>query len=141
MWERKPVFKLTDTLLRVSYKGEDIAVHPLLEGRGKFRTNYCHYPKYKRYGSNRYQEEKRAQIGPYVAKLFDLIVEDTPNQWGRKVAGILSLKKSYPDKIIEKSCKRAYYYRAPSYQMHERICKTQAYTLPLEEETYEYAKV
>jgi hypothetical protein len=141
---KKVDIELTNTLLRISHGGKDIAVHPVAEGRGKFRTNYCHYPKYKRYTDTAYQKKKRAQmasIGPHAAKIFDLIVEDKPEHWGPKVAGILSLKKSYPDKVIELSCKRAYCYRAPSYQIVKRICKNGAYTLPIEEDTYEYAKV
>ena len=141
---KKVDIEVTDTLLRISYKGEDIAVHPVASGRGNFTTNEAHYPKYKRYTDTDYQEKRRAKmaaIGPYAEKMFYLIAEEKPNNWSRIVCGILSLKKSYPDKIIEASCKRTYHYRAASYQIVKRICRNGSYTLPLEEENYEFAKV
>lgn len=136
--------ELTDTLLRVSYDAKDIAVHERAEGRGRFKTQLSHYPKYKRYTNKDFKKKRRAEmakIGPYAEKMFDLIVKEKPQTFSRIVSGIASLKRSYPKKVIESSCKRAYYYRAPSYQIVKKICKNGAYMLPLEEDRYEPAKV
>jgi transposase len=104
---------LTEKLLKISYQGKEIAVHPHLTGRGNFCTSNSHYPVYKRYCETEYQEKyqvKMAQIGTYSEQLFFLILKEHPRDWHRPVAGILSLAKRYPADIIEASCKRALAY-------------------------------
>ena len=110
---REVEINLTEKLLKISYQGKEIAVHPRLSGRGKFSTSESHYPAYKRYCETEYQERyqvKMAQIGNYCQQLFFLILEEHPRDWHRPVAGILSLAKRYPQDVIEASCKRACYY-------------------------------
>ena len=136
--------ELTENLLKVSHNGKDIAIHPRLAGKGNFSTKNSHYPKHKRYTDVQYQQiykAKMEEIGPYAEKIFNLIVEERPNHWGRIVKGILSLKGRYPNSIIEAACRRAYCFGIASYQVVKRICKNGAYTLPLEEDFYEFAKI
>jgi len=136
--------ELTDNILRISKDEIDIAVHPVAAGKGNFSTIESHYPKHKRMTDSEYQEiyrSKMAQIGSYAEKMFYRIVKDRPNHWGRTVKGILSLKGRYPKSIIEAACRRAYYFGAASYQIVKRICRNGTYSLPLEEETYEFTKI
>ncbi|GAJ07669.1 unnamed protein product, partial [marine sediment metagenome] len=84
---------------------------------------------------------KMAAIGPYTEKLFSLIVKNNRQYWAQPIKGILSLAKKYPEKVIEASCKRAYFYKVKSYQIVKNICGSGAYLLPVEEVGHEYAKV
>ena len=136
---REVEINLTEKLLKISYQGKEIAVHPRLSGRGKFSTSESHYPAYKRYCETEYQERyqvKMAQIGNYCQQLFFLILEEHPRDWHRPVAGILSLAKHYPQDVIEASCKRACYYGITQYSVIKNICHNGSYLLPLEEAIY-----
>ena len=140
--------ELGDKLLKVYYKGKEIAVHPKQEERGVFSTNDSHYPKYKRFSETEYQEKyqvKMSQVGEYAEQLFFLVIERQPRDWGRTVQGILSLLKTYPNNIVNMACKRALAFGVCQYQVVKRICSNGAYALPVEfntseEEIYEYTK-
>jgi len=135
---------LTGDLLKISYGDKDIAIHKRIKARGSFSTVDSHYPKYKKIDETEYRQTYRAKmaaIGDYAQRLFDLIVKNNKNYWAQPVKGILSLRKKYPDDVLEASCKRAYYYGVVSYQTVKNICASGAYNLPLEEVDHEYAKV
>jgi len=127
--------ELAKNLLKVFYQGKEIAVHPRLSGRGKFRTNNSHYPAYKRYSDTEYQERyqaKMAHIGTYAEQLFFLIIKEHPKDWNRTVQGILSLQKIYPREVIEATCKRALSFGVIRYSVIKNICHNGSYILPLE---------
>jgi len=127
--------ELAKNLLKVFYQGKEIAVHPRLSGRGKFRTNNSHYPAYKRYSDTEYQERyqaKMAHIGTYAEQLFFLIIKEHPKDWNRTVQGILSLQKIYPREVIEAACKRALSFGVIRYSVIKNICHNGSYILPLE---------
>jgi len=135
---------LSDDLLRISCDGKDIAIHKRIKDRGNFSTIDAHYPKYKKVAETEYREVYRAKmvaIGPYAEKLFSLIVGNNKQYWAQSIKGILSLRKRYPEKVIEASCKRAYFYKVKSYQIVKNIAVSGAYLLPVEEVGHEYAKV
>jgi hypothetical protein len=136
---REVEINLTEKLLKISYQGKEIAVHPRLTGRGNFSTSNSHCPAYKRYCETEYQEKyqvKIAQIGTYSEQLFFLILKEHPRDWHRPVAGILSLTKRYSNDVIEASCKRALAYGITQYSVIKNICHNGSYLLPLEEASY-----
>lgn len=94
---REVEINLTDSLLRVSCDGKDIAIHNRIKGKGNFSTvDATHYPKYKKVAETEYREVYRVKmtaIGPYAEKLFFLIVKNNSQYWGSPIKGILSLKK------------------------------------------------
>ncbi len=62
---------LSDSLLRISCDGKDIAIHKRIKDRGNFSTIDSHYPKYKKIAETEYREVYRAKmvaIGPYAPK-------------------------------------------------------------------------
>lgn len=122
-------------LLRVYYQGRQIALHTLLAGKGEFSTDKSHYPKYKRYSDTEYQEKyqvKMAGIGEYAQQLFFLVVGHQPRDWTRTVQGILSLRKSYPAKVIDLACRRALAYDVYQYSIIKNICHNGSYNIPVE---------
>ncbi len=134
-------------LLRIYCQGRQKQVHALLRGKGEFSTDKAHYPKYKRYSDTEYQEiyqVKMAKIGEYTQQLFFLAVKHRPRDWTRTVQGILSLRKSYPAKVIDLACKRALAYDVYQYSIIKNICHNGSYNMPVdfsttqEENTYEY---
>ncbi|MCK5766824.1 MAG: IS21 family transposase, partial [Candidatus Atribacteria bacterium] len=127
--------ELTRNLLKVFYQGKEIAVHPRLPGKGKFCTNNSHYPAYKIYSNTEYQEKyqvKMAHIGTYTEQLFFLIIKEHPRDWNRTVQGILSLRKTYPEEVIEAACKRALSFGVIRYSVIKNICHNGSYNLPVE---------
>ncbi len=127
--------EMGEDLLKVYYQGRQIAVHTLLQGKGAFSTNEAHYPQYKRYSETEYQEKyqvKMAEMGEYAEQLFFLVVKHQPRDWSRTVKGIVSLKKSYPESVINLACKRALAYDVHQYSIIKNICHNGSYNLPVE---------
>lgn len=127
--------EMGDTLLRVFYKGKQIALHKRMEGRGQFSTDPSHYPRYKQYSETEYQEKyqmKMAEIGVFAEQLFFLILKEQKAYWAQPVKGILSLTKQYPREVVEMACKRALAYGAYQYQTVKRICNSGSYVLPVD---------
>jgi transposase len=132
---RQVEIELTRNLLKVSYQGKEITVHPRLSGRGKFSTKPSHYPIHKRYSDTEYQEKyqaKMAHIGRYTEQLFFLVIKEHPRDWSRTVQGILSLGKTYPDKVIEAACRRALSFGVTRYSVIKNICHNGSYLMPVE---------
>ena len=73
-----------------------------------------------------------AQIGTYAEQLFFLIIKEHPKDWNRTVQGILSLKKTYPDEVIEAACKRALSFGVTRYSVIKNICHNGSYLMPIE---------
>ena len=132
---KKVEIELSKKLLKIFYQGVEIALHPRFTGRGNFSTNNSHYPAYKCCSATEYQEKyqkKMAGIGSYAEQLFFLVLKDNPRDWGRTVQGILSLRKVYPDKVIEASCKRALSFEVIKYSVIKNICHNGSYLMPVE---------
>lgn len=127
--------ELTDNLLRVYYRGKEIAVHGRMYGKGEFSTQEGHYPSYKQYSQTEYQERYQRQmggIGVYAEQLFFLILKEQKSYWRQPVKGILSLVKKYPKEVVDLACKRALAYGAYQYQVVKNICERGTYVLPVD---------
>lgn len=132
--------ELGDNLLRVFYKGKQIALHRRIEGQGEFSTDPAHYPKYKRFSETEQQERyqlEMAGIGAFAEQLFFLILKENRSYWPQPVRGILSLTKKYPREVVDMACKRALSYGAHQYQVVKKICESGTYVLPVEFGSYE----
>ncbi len=94
----------TDNLLRIFYQGKEIALHPLVkDSKGQHITNKEHYPRHKTITpeeiKSRYREQM-AEIGPHALEFFEKFLANSGNKYSyRSIAGILSLRKKYDDKI------------------------------------------
>lgn len=128
-------------LVRISYQGNQIALHQRCKGRGEFKTQDNHYPKFKCYLSTAYQEEyqiKMKNIGTDASKLFLLLVAEHPYHWSKTTQGILSLTKEFPKEIVNLACRRALAFNVTQYQTIKRICANGSYNLPLDRSYNEY---
>ena len=144
---KKVDIEIDRSLVKIYYKSNQVAVHTRAKGKGEFKTDPSHYPRYKIYSDTEYQEKyqvKMADIGRYAQLIFFFILERQPRDWTRTVQGILSLRKQYPVHIIEMACRRALAYNVHQYQIIKNICQNGSYNLPIEhnweEPVYEYAK-
>lgn len=70
-------------------------------------------------------------LGEATETLFSEIVKDHPYDWYRIVKGILHLRKTYSDEVIDLSPKRALAYGITHYSKVKRICESGCYHLPL----------
>lgn len=122
--------------VKIFYEDNQIALHAKKDGKGEFSTQTSHYPKYKYYtpDSPLYLSlygGKMRSLGEATETLFSKIVEDHPQDWYRIVKGILSLRKTYSDEVIELTCKRALAFGITHYRKIKRICESGCYHLPL----------
>ncbi|OPZ83115.1 MAG: hypothetical protein BWY74_04511 [Firmicutes bacterium ADurb.Bin419] len=130
--------EISDKLLKVFYKGSQIALHPRAAAKGQFCTMPAHYPDFKLFDPSQYQKtykDKVELIGPYCGQLFNQVIEKQPKHWIRTIKGILSLTNFYSAETVEAACRRALAYGIAEYQTVKRICKNAAYCLPFEEVT------
>ena len=128
--------EIGDKLLKAYYRQEQIALHRIITGKGKFSTVTSHYPEFKVFAQDTYQNiyrDKMANLGPYCEKLFSQVIKKQPGNWTRTVKGILSLTNFYSVDTVEASCKRALAFGMTEYQAVKRICKNGAHVLPVSE--------
>ena len=124
--------------VKIFYQDKQIALHIKKEGKGAFSTQTSHYPNYKFYtpSSPLYlslYKGKMGSLGAATETLFSEIVKEHPYDWYRIVKGILSLRKTYSDEVIDLTCKRALAFGITHYRKIKRICESGCYHLPLPE--------
>ena len=122
--------------VRIFYKDKQIALHAKKAGKGEFSTQTSHYPDYKYYTPDSplylsmYRGKMRS-LGEATENLFSKIVEDHPHDWYRIVKGILDLRKTYSDEVIDLTSKRALVFGITHYRKIKKICESGCYQLPL----------
>ena len=126
-------------LLRVYFKGKEVALHSLLENvKGEYSTEKSHYPHSKTITHDelmsRYQE-KMKEIGKGALGFFDAFrnTEKYRVDQYRSIAGVISLRKRYGDQAVDRACMRACHYGNITYRAVKKICSSGLYFLPLEE--------
>jgi len=128
--------EVTESLVKIYADNEQIALHTKITGKGQFATITAHYPKYKYFTNDSPEylaksKQDMEEIGEYTKTLFANIVKENPNSWYRTVSGILNLRKTYSDQVIELSCKRALYFSITQYSKIKSICESGCYNLEL----------
>jgi len=115
------------TLLRIYSGHQKIALHAISDALGLYISQEAHKPKEKRYVSRDEYYKRMSALGPYAAEVFLQLEEKIPAYWHTMTRGILNLKKSYSDDIINRSCKRALRFNAIGYQHIKKICESGLY--------------
>jgi transposase len=127
-----------NNLLKIYFKGKEIAVHALETRRkGEHITDKSHYPASKNISQAEILSNikpKIYEIGTGAVEFFDRHVEASgANRQSstRSLTGLLNLKKKYPDEVINQACIRACHYGSISYQTVKNICEKGVDLLPL----------
>ena len=126
-----------NNILKVYYKEKEVALHIVrYDTKGAHYTDKNHYPKGKNISSSellsRYKP-KMEEVGGGAAEFCRRYEESFKenSRYHRSLAGILSLKKKYPDTVIDQACRRACYYGNISYRAVKKICEAGYEALPL----------
>lgn len=127
-----------NNLLKIYFKGKEIALHTLeTKRKGEHITDKNHYPSSKNISHAEILssiQPKVYQIGSGAAEFFEQHVKaNSRNQQSstRALNGLLSLKKKYPDEVINQACLRACHYGSISYQTVKIICEKGLEALPV----------
>jgi transposase len=127
-----------NNLLRVYFKGKEIALHALeTKRKGEYVTDKSHYPSSKNISHAEIlssMKPKVCAIGGGAAEFFERHVKASgaSRQSGtRALNGLLSLRKKYSDEAINQACLRACHYGSVSYQTVKRICEKGLDALPV----------
>jgi transposase len=136
---------MDEHLVKIYFKDALLCVHTRANVKGTFSTNRSHYPEHKLYypESDEYKAKctiDMQAIGHNGALMLEFLRLKENKDWSRTAKGILSLRKSYSNEILDKACKRALYYEACSYSKIKEIIKNNCYDLPLPEEGGDYAR-
>ena len=122
-------------LLRVLFKGEQVALHTLSPEIGKYVTKRTHLPDYKVYSQTEYQAQFEAQfadMGEDAHRYFCMLIEQKEPYWFRIARYILGLQKAYGDGPVNASLKRALYYQVRDCPTIRNILEKKLYTLDSE---------
>ena len=140
--------QLTPKLVQVfSLQNDLIARHArILNSTGIFTTNPSHYAEYKRMcpGFIEYEErylEQMQKIGDNCKLFLEFLQQARSKDWHRIARGIVALRKSYSDALIDKACKRGLHYGISSYSKIKNILESNAVNLPLPEFGGIYASI
>jgi hypothetical protein len=117
--------------VEIFYNKERLATHAKSYRRGNYTTIEEHLASTHRYylsWSREFFVKQASAIGEnaatYIGKLIDQ--QAYPEIGYKRAQGILSLKKSYPGKRIEKACLKALDYHTCSFKTIETILKNNA---------------
>lgn len=124
------LIKSDGTLIRIYYKTEQVACHPIDMDKGRYITTEAHKMKFKQHKSAQTYLNQALCLGPDAYQLMVQLQQKYPSSWTRMGAGILKLAtKPYTPSIVNAACRRALAYSAFSYQSVKQICDKQLYVL------------
>ena len=133
-----------NNLLKIYFKGKEIAIHALEKRKkGEHITDKSHYPSSKNISYAEILSDMKPkvyEIGSGAIEFYERHVKNTSenrHSSTRILHGILSLKKKYPDEVINQACLRACHYGSISYQTVRSICEKGLEFLPLSGKEYD----
>ena len=126
-----------NNILKIFHKEKEVALHIVRhDTKGVHYTDKNHYPKGKGISSTDLLSSYKAkmiEIGEGAAEFcrrYEIDVRANMN-YHRLLAGIISLRKRYPDVVVDQACRRACYYGNISYRAVKNICERGYESLPL----------
>ncbi len=122
-------------VLRIMHGHNQIAIHEIILGRGKFSTYKSHYPDYKLPANKAEYKRKFEELGKNAYLWFEGLLSNRSNDWYKLAAGVYSLSKHYDKEIVDLACKRARFYNVYSYRQIYNICQQGLYAMPLDTNT------
>ncbi len=119
-----------NNLVRIIHSGEQAALHLKASGIGNYVTNRCHLPNYKTYSQTEYQqraEEQMVNIGEAAHEYFSFLLTSKESYWFRSVRVILGLAGEYGNEAVNKTLKRAMYYKVTDLTTIKNILEKKLY--------------
>lgn len=128
---------IQDNILKIYHKDKEIALHSLVKDmKGKYQTDKNHYPDKKTITTEEIKSrlrEEMSQIGEQALRFYDSFMESANRKYEyRSISGILSLRKSYNNTIIDNACHRALTYGTLQYKTVKNICEKGIQHLPVD---------
>jgi hypothetical protein len=119
-------------ILKISFKGEEVACHLLTTATGTYITCRSHLPTFKCYSQTEYQqkyEAKMADIGEWAHTYFKQILLNQDHYWFRSVRSILGLAQDHGAEAVNLSLKRALTYHVTQTAAIKKIVIDRLYEL------------
>ncbi len=103
--------RVTEQLLQVFHREQQVAIHPFNDAQGKFSTNPDHMPSHHKFVLNTDSDwllREAAKVGPHTAAYMTAVLRSRPYpaQSFRTCLGILDLAKKYLPPQMEIACQR-----------------------------------
>ena len=118
-------------ILRVICQGEQEAIHRLVnDKKGKYITVRSHLPDCKCFSETEYQakyEQKMIEIGSFAHQYFKKVLIEKDSYWFKSIRSILGLVKTYGNKTVNLSLKRALYFGVTNMSVIRNICEKKLY--------------
>lgn len=122
--------RFNDSLVRIIFEGEQVALHHKALGVGNYVTKRSHLPSYKVYSETEYQAKFEAQfadIGEDAHAYFRMLLSQKDSYWFRIARSVLGLKVRYGSEAVNLTLKRAMYYKATDLLTIKNILEKKLY--------------
>jgi transposase len=126
-----------NNILKIYHKDKEIALHTVHhDTKGSHYTDKHHYPRGKNISSEELlssYKSKMGEVGGGAVEFCRRYEEGVKENscYHRTLSGIISLRRKYPDPVVDQACRRACYYGNISYRAVKKICEAGYESLPL----------
>lgn len=129
---REVTVRYNERVVRIIFKGEDIALHKRCAGQGNFTTERAHLPADKVYSETEYRlrhETRMKEIGPNGHKYFIMLLEKQPGYWSQKLRPVYGMAAEYGNEVVDKALGRALMYGALDARIIRNILEKKLYEI------------
>jgi hypothetical protein len=122
--------RFSDTLIRIVYQGEEVALHHKASGIGSYVTNRSHLPPYKVYSETEFQlkhEAKMQAMGDNAHSYFKLLLVKQPGYWRQTTRRLYALTEEFGSEAMDKALGRALIYGATDSRTVRHILEHKLY--------------
>lgn len=124
--------RFSDTLVRIVYQGEEIALHHRDSGVGHFVTVRGHLPSHKVYSESEFQRKHEATMqamGDNAHDYFKLLLDRQPGHWRQTIRSLYSLADEFGRETMDKALGRALIYGATDSRTIRHILEHKLYEI------------
>jgi hypothetical protein len=121
-----------DTIIRIIFQGEELALHEKNAGQGIYVTVRAHMPADKVYSETEYKlrhETKMKEIGTNAHQYFIMLLEKQPSYWSQTLRPIYGMVSEYGAEAVDKALRRALSYGALDIRIIRNILEKKLYDI------------
>lgn len=124
--------RYNEHVVRIIFRGEELALHNRNAGQGNFITVRAHMPADKIYSETEYRlrhETKMKTIGVNAHQYFIMVLEKSPGYWSQKLRPVYGLVSEFGIEVVDKASGRALAFGALDSRIIRNIIEKKLYDI------------
>ena len=124
--------RYNERVVRIIFKGEELALHNRNAGQGNFITRRIHMPPERIYSETEYRlrhELKMKTIGANAHQYFIMVLEKQPGYWSQKLRPIYGLVSEFGNEVVDRALGRALIFGALDSRIIRNIIEKKLYDI------------